>query len=173
MIYVLAIFLPLIAAAIAGIFGRWIKGRGAQVLTCGAMSASALLSLVILNEVGLNHEPKTLVLFSWIVSGEFAVDWALRFDTLTAVMLVVVTVVSCAVHFYSIGYMHNDPSVPRFFSYLSLFTFFMLILVTSNNFLQLFFGWEGVGLASYLLIGFCMRSRQPMRLLLKHFSLTA
>ena len=81
-------------------------------------------------------------------------DWALRFDTLTAVMVFVVTVVSCAVHFYSIGYMHHDPSVPRFMSYLSLFTFFMLMLVSANNLLQLFFGWEGVGLASYLLIGF-------------------
>ena len=154
MIYLLAIFLPLCGAIIAGLFGRWLKDKGAQIVTCAAMLLSAVFSLFILNEVSLKHEPQTIQLFSWVVSGAFDVDWALRFDTLTAVMLVVVTVVSCAVHFYSIGYMHHDPSVPRFFSYLSLFTFFMLMLVTSNNFLQLFFGWEGVGLASYLLIGF-------------------
>src|SRR5206468_11877165 len=93
-------------------------------------------------------------LFTWINSGTFSVDWTLRIDSLTAVMLVVVTGVSSLVHFYSIGYMEDDDSRPRFFSYLSLFTFAMLMLVTANNFLQLFFGWEGVGLASYLLIGF-------------------
>ena len=154
MIYILAIFLPLIGATIAGFLGPWIKNKGAQFVTCGALLLSAVFSLFILNDVALQHEPKNIQLFNWIVSGNFSIDWELRFDTLTAVMLVVVTFVSCAVHFYSIGYMHHDPSVPRFFSYLSLFTFFMLMLVTSDNFLQLFFGWEGVGLASYLLIGF-------------------
>jgi len=154
LLYVLCIFLPLIAAAIAGLFGRWIGGRGAMIVTCGALLISALISPFILIEVGLKGHPQTIQIFTWISSGAFSVDWSLRFDTLTAVMLVVVTVVSCAVHFYSIGYMSHDPSIPRFFSYLSLFTFFMLMLVTADNFLQLFFGWEGVGLASYLLIGF-------------------
>tara|TARA_R110000787_G_scaffold24318_22_gene69157 strand:- start:1058 stop:2968 length:1911 start_codon:yes stop_codon:yes gene_type:complete len=146
--------MPLVGAIVAGLFGPWIKERGAQIVTCGAMLLSALAGLVIFNDVALNHQPVTVPLFTWMVSGGFEVDWALRFDTLTAVMIVVVTVVSCAVHFYSIGYMHHDPSVPRFFAYLSLFTFFMLMLVTADNFLQMFFGWEGVGLASYLLIGF-------------------
>jgi NADH-quinone oxidoreductase subunit L len=152
--YLLCIFMPLIGAALAGLFGPWLKERGAQFVTCGGMLVSAGAGLVIFNDVALSAQPVTVPIFTWIVSGAFEVDWALRFDTLTAVMIVVVTVVSCAVHFYSIGYMHHDPSVPRFFSYLSLFTFFMLMLVTSDNFLQLFFGWEGVGLASYLLIGF-------------------
>ena len=154
MIYTLCIFMPLVGAIVAGLFGHWIKERGAQIVTCGAMLLSAFTGLLIFNEVALNHQPITIPLFTWMVSGGFEVDWALRFDTLTAVMIVVVTVVSCAVHFYSIGYMHHDPSVPRFFAYLSLFTFFMLMLVTADNFLQMFFGWEGVGLASYLLIGF-------------------
>jgi NADH-quinone oxidoreductase subunit L len=153
-LYVLCIFLPLIGAAIAGLLGPWIKARGAMIVTCGALLISALISPFILIEVGLKGQAQTIQLFTWISSGAFEVDWSLRFDTLTAVMLVVVTVVSCAVHFYSIGYMSHDPSIPRFFAYLSLFTFFMLMLVTADNFLQLFFGWEGVGLASYLLIGF-------------------
>ncbi len=154
MTYLLCIFLPLAGAVLAGLFGRWLGPRGAQTVTCGAMLLSAIAGLFIFNEVALNHHPITIPLFTWMVSGGFEVDWALRFDTLTAVMIVVVTVVSGAVHFYSIGYMHHDPSIPRFFCYLSLFTFFMLMLVTANNFLQMFFGWEGVGLASYLLIGF-------------------
>lgn len=154
MIYILCIFMPLVGAIVAGLFGPWIKERGAQIVTCGSMLLSAFAGLLIFNDVALNHQPITVPLFTWMVSGGFEVDWALRFDTLTAVMIVVVTVVSCAVHFYSIGYMHHDPSVPRFFAYLSLFTFFMLMLVTADNFLQMFFGWEGVGLASYLLIGF-------------------
>ncbi|MDC0033895.1 NADH-quinone oxidoreductase subunit L, partial [Alphaproteobacteria bacterium] len=152
--YVLCIFLPLIGAVIAGLLGLWIKARGAMIATCGALMISAMISPFILYDVGLNGHSQTIQIFTWISSGAFEVDWALRFDTLTAVMVVVVTVVSCAVHFYSIGYMSHDPSIPRFFSYLSLFTFFMLMLVTADNFLQLFFGWEGVGLASYLLIGF-------------------
>jgi len=154
LIYILCIFMPLVGAIVAGLFGPWIKERGAQIVTCGSMLLSAFAGLLIFNDVALNHQPITVPLFTWMVSGGFEVDWALRFDTLTAVMIVVVTVVSCAVHFYSIGYMHHDPSVPRFFAYLSLFTFFMLMLVTADNFLQMFFGWEGVGLASYLLIGF-------------------
>ena len=154
MFYVLCIFMPLISATIAGLLGHWIKAKGAMIVTCGGLLISALISPVILYDVGMQGQSQTILLFSWISSGAFEVEWALRFDTLTAVMIVVVTVVSCAVHFYSIGYMAHDPSIPRFFSYLSLFTFFMLMLVTADNFVQLFFGWEGVGLASYLLIGF-------------------
>ena len=152
--YLTAIFLPLIGAVISGFFGHWIKDKGAQIVTCAGIAISTILSVFIFNEVALEGKTETIKIFTWGISGSFQTDWSLRFDTLTAVMLLVVTVVSCAVHFYSIGYMHNDLSIPRFFSYLSLFTFFMLILVTADNFLQLFFGWEGVGLASYLLIGF-------------------
>ncbi|MEK9685173.1 MAG: NADH-quinone oxidoreductase subunit L [Rhodospirillaceae bacterium] len=154
MLYGLCIFSPLVGAAIAGLLGRILGAKGSQVITCGTMTLSLLFALIIFKLVALENTPQTVQLFSWIISGSFQVDWALRFDTLTAVMLVVVTGVSTLVHYYSIGYMHHDPHNPRFFSYLSLFTFFMLMLVTSDNFLQLFFGWEGVGLASYLLIGF-------------------
>jgi NADH-quinone oxidoreductase subunit L len=153
-IFVLSIFLPLIGAAIAGLCGRFIGDRGAQIITCGAMLLAAAASVPILFDVALNGNVRTVLLFNWISSGDFEVDWALRFDQLTAVMVFVVNVVSCAVHFYSIGYMRGDSSVPRFFSYLSLFTFFMLMLVSADNLVQLYFGWEGVGLCSYLLIGF-------------------
>jgi NADH-quinone oxidoreductase subunit L len=154
MMYVLAIFLPLIGAVIAGLFGPLVRGRGAQIITCGAMALSAVMSVFILIEVALEGQPRTIELFGWFTSGSFEAAWSLRFDTLAAVMVFVVTVVSAAVHFYSIGYMHHDPGIPRFFAYLSLFTFFMLMLVTSDNLLQMFFGWEGVGLCSYFLIGF-------------------
>ena len=154
MLYVATIFLPLIGAVAVGLFGRWTGDRGAQLITCGLMVLSGLFSLVIFREVALDGNARTIELFTWIHSGEFEVSWALKFDTLTAVMVFVVSVVSALIHIYSIGYMAKDPSIPRFFSYLNLFTFFMLILVTANNLIQLFFGWEGVGLCSYLLIGF-------------------
>ncbi len=109
------------------------------------------------------------MLFTWIISGDLKVDWALRIDTLTAVMLVVVTTVSSLVHLYSIGYMHEDPHRPRFFAYLSLFTFAMLALVTADNLVQLFFGWEGVGLASYLLIGFWYQKPEANAAAIKAF----
>jgi NADH-quinone oxidoreductase subunit L len=152
--YTLAIFLPLIGAAVAGLLGRFIGDRGAQFVTCGAMLLSALLAILIFAEVALGGSPRTVELFPWILSGAFEVTWALRFDQLAAVMVFVVSVVSSMIHVYSIGYMSHDPSIPRFMTYLSLFTFFMLMLVTSDNFVQLYFGWEGVGLCSYLLIGF-------------------
>jgi NADH-quinone oxidoreductase subunit L len=113
-----------------------------------------VLSWIALWQVGFGGETQRIPVLRWVTSGELDVSWALRIDTLTAVMLVVVNTVSGLVHLYSIGYMHDDDSRPRFFAYLSMFTFAMLALVTSDNFLQLFFGWEGVGLASYLLIGF-------------------
>ncbi|PWB64502.1 MAG: NADH-quinone oxidoreductase subunit L [Bradyrhizobiaceae bacterium] len=148
------VFLPLLGCLIAGLFGRVIGARPSEVVTTLFLFISMLLSWLALARVGFGHEETRVVLFSFIRSGELNVDWALRVDTLTAVMLVVVTTISALVHLYSIGYMHEDPHRPRFFAYLSLFTFAMLMLVTADNLVQLFFGWEGVGLASYLLIGF-------------------
>src|SRR6195952_3211115 len=152
--YSLIVFLPIIASAIAGLFGRIIGARASELVTTVLLFASAALSAVAFKAVALEGHSTIQPILAWIHSGDFAVDWTVRVDTITAVMLVVVTGVSSLLHLYSIGYMHEDPHRPRFFSYLSLFTFAMLMLVTANNFLQLFFGWEGVGLASYLLIGF-------------------
>ncbi len=150
------VFLPLLGCLIAGLFGRVIGHRGAELTTSGLMIVAALLSWIVFVQVGFGDEVlhPTVNLFPWIESGTFSVAWSLRLDTLTAVMLVVVNTVSALVHVYSIGYMSHDPHRARFFAYLSLFTFAMLMLVTADNLLQLFFGWEGVGLASYLLIGF-------------------
>ncbi len=151
---VAAIFLPLLGAFIAGFFGRWIGNRGAQIVSCAGVGIAAVFGVVLFVEVVLNGHPVTTDLFTWIDTGELQVQWALRFDPLGAVMVAVVTVVSSMVHIYSVGYMAHDKSIPRFMAYLSFFTFFMLMLVTADNFVQLFFGWEGVGLCSYLLIGF-------------------
>ena len=148
------IFLPLLGAIIAGFFGNRLGNRFAQLVTVLPLLASAILSCVILFLVGFHGQSQTIQLFTWIDVGTLEISWALRFDTLTAVMVFVVTVVSAMVHVYSIGYMSQDPHIPRFMAYLSLFTFFMLALVTADNFVQMFFGWEGVGLCSYLLIGF-------------------
>jgi NADH-quinone oxidoreductase subunit L len=128
--------------------------RAAELITTGLLFVSAALSWFTFVDVGFLHHDAHILLFPWIVSGDLQVSWALRVDTLTAVMLVVVTTVSSLVHLYSIGYMDEDPNRPRFFGYLSMFTFAMLMLVTADNLVQLFFGWEGVGLASYLLVGF-------------------
>ena len=152
--YAAPIFLPLFGAVIAGLFGRVLGARGAQLVTCGAMGVAAVMAIVVFVQVVLQGETATIVLFDWFASGDLDVDWLLRFDELTGVMVFVVCVVSFLIHVYSIGYMAHDPHVPRFFAYLSLFTFFMLALVSADNFLQMFFGWEGVGLVSYLLIGF-------------------
>ena len=148
------VFLPLIAFLIVGSLGRVLGDRPSQWITCGAVITSAVLSLVAFWQVALGGQPVKVEVASWIVSGTFDVSWALRIDQLTAVMLVVVNGVSALVHVYSVGYMSHDPHKPRFMAYLSLFTFAMLMLITADNFLQMFFGWEGVGLASYLLIGF-------------------
>src|SRR3982074_178292 len=153
----LIVLLPLLAAAIAGLFCRIIGDRPAQIVTCAALLIAAALSIFVFVRIGFGPENAKLVvvkLFPWVDSGPLNVDWSLRVDTLTAVMLIVVTGVSSMVHVYSVGYMVEDPGIPRFMAYLSLFTFFMLMLVTADNLVQLFFGWEGVGLASYLLIGF-------------------
>ena len=128
--------------------------RAAELVTTLFLFIAMLLSWMAFWQVGISHQDSREVLFAWIVSGDLKVDWSIRVDTLTAVMLVVVNTVSAFVHLYSIGYMEEDPHRPRFFAYLSLFTFAMLMLVTADNLVQLFFGWEGVGLASYLLIGF-------------------
>jgi NADH-quinone oxidoreductase subunit L len=153
-VYAVIVFLPLIGAILAGLFGRWIGARGAQWVTCVAVSASALLSAVALFHSLRGAPTVSKEVLTWIDSGGFEAGWAIMVDPLTAVMLVVVAGVSALVHIYSIGYMHGDPHQPRFFAYLSLFTFAMLMLVTADNFVQLYFGWEGVGLCSYLLIGF-------------------
>src|SRR5437764_4826125 len=151
----LIVLLPLVAAAAAGLFCRVIGDRAAQIVTCAALLIAAALSIFVFVRIGFGPDKMLVVpLFSWIDSGTLDINWSLRVDTLTAVMLIVVTGVSSMVHVYSVGYMAEDPSIPRFMSYLSLFTFFMLMLVTADNLVQLFFGWEGVGLASYLLIGF-------------------
>ena len=152
--YSLIVFLPVLGSVIAGLFGRIIGNRVCELVTTGCLFAAAALSGVAFYDVAIQGHSYIISVLPWIHSGAFAVDWTVRIDTITAVMLVVVTGVSSLVHLYSIGYMNEDPHRPRFFSYLSLFTFAMLMLVTANNFLQLFFGWEGVGLASYLLIGF-------------------
>ncbi|HEV2100921.1 MAG TPA: NADH-quinone oxidoreductase subunit L, partial [Stellaceae bacterium] len=148
------VFLPLAAAIIAGFFGRAIGDRGSQVVTCGALLLSAALGILLFRDILALPKPEIIPLFSWIVAGGVDVVWSIRLDTLSGVMILVVTVVSSMVHVYSIGYMAEDKSIPRFMAYLSLFTFFMLALVTADNFVQLFFGWEGVGLMSYLLVGF-------------------
>ncbi|WP_412049129.1 NADH-quinone oxidoreductase subunit L [Hoeflea sp. Naph1] len=153
--YQAIVFLPLIGALIAGLGGRAIGAKASEYVTTLFLIVAALLSWVAFFSVAVGDgETIRILVMRWIESGSFSVDWALRIDTLTAVMLVVVNTVSCLVHVYSIGYMHNDPHRPRFFAYLSFFTFAMLALVTSDNLLQMFFGWEGVGVASYLLIGF-------------------
>jgi len=131
-----------------------VGSRTAELITTTLLMISMILSWIAIVQVGFGHQDARVPVFPWIVSGDLNIDWSLRIDTLTAVMLVVVTTVSALVHLYSIGYMHEDPYRPRFFGYLSMFTFAMLMLVTSDNLVQMFFGWEGVGLASYLLIGF-------------------
>jgi NADH-quinone oxidoreductase subunit L len=149
-----AIFLPLLGAFIAGFFGRWIGDRGAQWVTCLALVIAAVLGSVLFVNVALHGHGRTIDMFTWIDTGDLQIEWALRYDALSAVMVAMVTLVSAMVHIYSVGYMAHDKSIPRFMAYLSLFTFFMLMLVTADNFVQLFFGWEGVGLCSYLLVGF-------------------
>ena len=150
----LLVFLPLVASFIVGIFGRILGDKISQFITCSFVLISSALSIYIFSDVAINSNTYNLKIFNWITSGGLVLNWSINIDTLTSVMLVVVTSVSALVHVYSVGYMSHDPDKPRFMSYLSLFTFMMLMLVTSDNFLQLFFGWEGVGLASYLLIGF-------------------
>ncbi len=168
--YHLIVFLPLIGFLIAGLFAKSIGSKGCEYITTGLMIVSAILSWVAFLSYGYSDaEPFTVPVLQCISSGDLNVNWALRIDTLTVVMLVVVNTVSSLVHMYSIGYMHHDPHRPRFFAYLSLFTFAMLMLVTSDNLLQMFFGWEGVGLASYLLIGFWFKKPSANAAAIKAF----
>ena len=148
------IALPLIASIISGFFGKFIGDRNSEIVTSFLVTISAILSAIVLYEVIINQYQDNIVIAKWISSGSLDVNWSMKIDPLSAVMLVVVPSVSSLVHIYSIGYMSHDPHKPRFMAYLSLFTFAMLMLVTSDNFIQLFFGWEGVGLCSYFLIGF-------------------
>jgi NADH-quinone oxidoreductase subunit L len=169
MLYALLVFLPIVASAVAGVFGKWLRARACEILTTAALFVSLGLSLYAFYDVAILGHAQIVPLWTWIASGDFTAAWSVRIDTLTAVMLVVVTGVSALVHLYSIGYMHDDPGRPRFFSYLSFFTFAMLMLVTADNFLQVFFGWEGVGLASYLLIGFWYKKPSANAAALKAF----
>ncbi|MGY9016014.1 MAG: NADH-quinone oxidoreductase subunit L, partial [Rhodospirillales bacterium] len=163
--YALVVLMPLIGAAIAGALcfvqvnpedkARKVTiDRLSQFATIGGMSISTIVALIIFNDVVLGHNPHTVELFTWIDSGALEISWALKLDTLSSVMLAMVSFVATLIHIYSVGYMSHDNAVPRFFSYLSLFTFSMLMLVSADNLVQMFFGWEGVGLCSYLLIGF-------------------
>ena len=168
------LFAPLLAAIIAGFGWRAIGEKAAQYLTTGVLFVAALFSWIIF--IGLEPETRHIPVLDWIVSGDFHSEWAIRLDRLTAIMLVVVTTVSALVHLYSLGYMADDenfgPDEPyraRFFAYLSFFTFAMLMLVTADNLLQLFFGWEGVGLASYLLIGFYYKKQSAGAAAMKAF----
>ena len=169
MALVFLVFLPLFSALFVGFFGKRLTLFASHIFSCLLIIIPFFISIYFLN-LSLSGNYNLIVpLFNWINSGDLVSEWSLRLDMLTSVMLVVVTSVSSLVHIYSIGYMSHDPHQTRFFSYLSFFTFSMLILVTSNNFLQLFFGWEGVGLASYLLIGFWYKKESANSAAMKAF----
>ncbi len=165
----LILFLPLIGAVISGFFGRRIGDRKSQILTSSFVGLSAILSFIILYKVVSSDYTNNLVIATWINSGTLNVNWSIKIDALSAVMFVVVNFVSALVHIYSIGYMSHDPHKTRFMAYLSLFTFAMLTLVSSDNFIQLFFGWEGVGLCSYFLIGFWFKKESANKAAIKAF----
>ena len=165
--YLVIVFLPLIGSIIAGFFGRFLGARGAALITTSGVLLSTIFSYVAFYECGLCGSSVSLEYASWFSSEMFDASWGFYFDSLTVVMLLVVNTVSTLVHVYSISYMWGDPHMPRFMSYLSVFTFFMLMLVTADNFLQLFFGWEGVGLASYLLINFWFTRLQASKASIK------
>jgi NADH-ubiquinone oxidoreductase chain 5 len=152
--YLTILILPLLGSLISGLFGRKIGTKGAQIITTLSIIITTLISILLFIEVGLNHIPVYIELFRWLDSESLFIMWSFNFDSLTVSMLIPVLIVSSLVHVYSIGYMSNDPHNQRFFSYLSLFTFMMVILVTSNNYLVTFVGWEGVGVCSYLLVSF-------------------
>ncbi len=163
------IFLPLISSIISGFFGNKIGERNSEILTSVFVSISSILSFFIFYKVLAYNYNNNVVVATWISSGSLNVNWSINVDALSSVMLVVVTLISAIVHVYSIGYMSHDPCKPRFMAYLSLFTFSMLTLVTSDNFLQLFFGWEGVGLCSYFLIGFWFKKESANAAAIKAF----
>ena len=165
----LILFLPFLGAIISGFFGKLLGDRSCEIITSLFVSISALLSLVIFYKVLSIGYENNIIITTWINSGSLNVNWSINIDTLSSVMLVVVTLISSLVHIYSIGYMSHDPHKTRFMSYLSLFTFAMLTLVTSDNFIQLFFGWEGVGLCSYFLIGFWFKKPSANAAAIKAF----
>lgn len=178
MLATLVVFFPLIGAIVAAIITfmpsddkdvQHRRDSAAQIATCTGLVLSAICAIFVFKDVALGGNAHTRELFTWLDSDTLEVSWALKVDTLTAVMMIVVTVVSAMVHIYSIGYMHHDNAIPRFMCYLSLFTFFMLMLITADNLMQLFFGWEGVGLASYLLIGFWYRKPSANAAAIKAF----
>jgi len=166
---ILLLFFPLLGAIISGFFGKFVGDRSSEVITSLLVSISAILSLIIFYEVIVNNYQNNTVIASWIKSGSLNVNWSIKVDSVSSIMLVVITLVSSLVHIYSIGYMSHDQHKPRFMAYLSLFTFAMLTLVTADNFLQLFFGWEGVGLCSYFLIGFWFRKDSANAAAIKAF----
>jgi proton-translocating NADH-quinone oxidoreductase, chain L len=163
------LFLPLASAFISGFFGKIIGYKLSQLITCLFVCLSTVLSILVFYEVLYNDYTNNIIIAKWINSGELNVNWSIYIDPISSVMLVVVTLISSLVHIYSIGYMAEDPHKPRFMAYLSLFTFAMLTLVTSDNFLQLFFGWEGVGLCSYFLIGFWYKKNSANNAAIKAF----
>jgi len=152
--YLSIIILPLLGSMVSGFFGRKVGVQGAQFITCSSVILTTILAVIAFIEVGFNNIPVSVELFSWINSEWFNIMWSFEFDSLTVSMLIPVLIISSLVHIYSISYMSNDPHIQRFFSYLSLFTFMMIILVTGNNYLVMFVGWEGVGVCSYLLVSF-------------------
>jgi len=165
--YLLLVFLPLIGAVSSGLFGRYLGSTGSQIVTTSCLALSMTFSWYAFFEVAVCGNFVYIDLFSWIDCEMLQASWGCQFDTLTALMLITVTTVSCMVHLYSAGYMEQDPHIPRFMAYLSFFTFFMLMLVTADNFIQMFFGWEGVGLCSYLLISFWYTRIQANKAALK------
>ena len=164
------VFLPLLGFLIAGIFGKFIGHRNSEIITSSFVVLSAILSWICFFSIAMHgHNFIDKSIFPWLHIGSLNFSWTLKIDTLTCVMFIVVCSISALVHIYSIGYMHHDKSRSRFFSYLSLFTFMMLMLITSNNLIQMFFGWEGVGLASYLLIGFWYEKDSANKAAMKAF----
>ena len=152
--YLALIGLPILGSIISGFFGRKVGVSGSQIITCSCVITTTILAILTFMEAGLNKSPVKVHLFRWIDAEYLNVSWAFNFDSLTVSMLIPVLIISSLVHVYSIGYMSHDPHNQRFFSYLSLFTFMMIILVTGDNFLVMFVGWEGVGVCSYLLVSF-------------------
>jgi NADH-ubiquinone oxidoreductase chain 5 len=152
--YLSIIILPLLSSIVSGFFGRKVGVTGSRILGCLSIMTTTLLAITSFFEVGFNNNPVSINLFKWLDNESFNMVWNFQFDSLTVSMLIPVLIISSLVHFYSIGYMSHDPHNQRFFSYLSLFTFMMIILVTGNNYLVMFVGWEGVGVCSYLLVSF-------------------
>lgn len=165
--YLLIVFLPLLGSVLAGLWGRLLGRSGAALVSTLSVGLTCLFSWIAFYEVGICESPVYVTLLPWIDSGMLTANWGFLFDSLTVVMLIVITTVSFLVHLYSTSYMSEDPHLPRFMSYLSFFTFFMLMLVTADNFVQMFFGWEGVGLCSYLLINFWFTRLQANKAAIK------